>query len=76
MLAEIEALAAPPRVVAVGETGLDYYRDWPPPDVQRGWFRAHIEIARRTGKALMIHDREAHADVLRILAEEGAAGHR
>jgi len=71
VLAEIEALAAQPRVVAVGETGLDYYRDHAAPDVQRWWFREHIKIAKRTGKALMIHDREAHADVLRILAEEG-----
>jgi TatD DNase family protein len=71
VLAEISALARSPRVVAIGETGLDYYRDWAPPAVQRDWFRAHIEIARRTGKALMIHDREAHADVLAILAETG-----
>ncbi len=71
VLAEIAALAQAPRVVAIGETGLDYYRDWASPPVQREWFRAHIEIARRTGKALMIHDREAHADVLSILAETG-----
>jgi TatD DNase family protein len=69
--AEIEALAALPRVRAVGETGLDYYRDWAAPPLQRDWFRAHIEIAKRTGKALVIHDREAHEDVLRILAEQG-----
>jgi len=69
VLASIEALAATPKVVAIGETGLDYYRDWSPRDVQRAWFRAHIEIARRTGKTLMIHDRDAHADVLSILAE-------
>jgi TatD DNase family protein len=71
VLAEIEALASLPRVVAVGETGLDYYRDHAAPEVQRWWFREHIKIAKRTGKALMIHDREAHADVLRILEEEG-----
>jgi TatD DNase family protein len=71
VLADIETLAARPRVVAVGETGLDYYRDRAAPDVQRWWFREHIKIAKRTGKALMIHDREAHADVLRILEEEG-----
>ena len=71
VLASIEALAAAPKVVAIGETGLDYYRDWSPREVQRAWFGAHIELARRTGKTLMIHDREAHADVLRILAEEG-----
>ena len=70
-LAEIESLAASPEVVAIGETGLDYYRDWSPRDVQREWFRAHIELARRTGKTLMIHDREAHEDILAILADEG-----
>jgi TatD DNase family protein len=71
VLAVIEALARLPRVRAVGETGLDYYRDHAAPDVQRWWFREHIKIAKRTGKALMIHDREAHADVLRILEAEG-----
>jgi TatD DNase family protein len=71
VLAELSSLAESPRVVAIGETGLDYYRDWADPGVQRDWFRAHIEIARRTGKTLMIHDREAHADVLSILAETG-----
>jgi TatD DNase family protein len=72
VLAEIETLAGLPQVRAVGETGLDYYRDHAEPAVQRDWFRAHIGIAKRTGKVLMIHDREAHDDVLRILAEEGA----
>ena len=71
VLAEIETLAGLPQVRAVGETGLDYYRDSSDPELQREWFRAHIGIAKRTGKALMIHDREAHDDVLRILAEEG-----
>ena len=69
VLAEIAALAATPKVVAVGETGLDYYRDWSPPEVQRDWFRAHIEVARAAGKPVMIHDREAHDDVLAILGE-------
>ena len=72
VLAEIAALAALPRVRAVGETGLDYYRDSSEPAVQRDWFRAHIEIAKATGKALMIHDRDAHEDVLRLLAADGA----
>jgi len=71
VLAGIEALAHWPGVVAVGETGLDYYRHHAAPDVQRWWFREHINIAKRAGQALMIHDREAHADVLRILKEEG-----
>ncbi len=72
VLAEIEYLAGLPQVRAVGETGLDYYRDHSDPALQRDWFRAHIQIAKRTGRVLMIHDREAHEDVLRILAEEGA----
>ena len=72
VLGEIAELAALPHVRAVGETGLDYYRDWAGPDDQRRSFRAHIDIAKRTGKALVIHDRDAHDDVLRILAEEGA----
>ncbi|MEV0150270.1 MULTISPECIES: TatD family hydrolase [unclassified Nonomuraea] len=71
-LAEIEALAGRPEVRAVGETGLDYFRDWASRDDQHASFRAHIEIAKRTGKALVIHDREAHGDVLKVLAEEGA----
>ncbi|MGH3467960.1 MAG: TatD family hydrolase [Thermocrispum sp.] len=70
--AEIERLAAGPRVVAVGETGLDYYWDYSPPEAQQAAFRWHIDLAKRIGKPLMIHDREAHDDVLRILAEEGA----
>ena len=70
VLAAIEELAALPKVRAVGETGLDYYRDYSDPAVQRDWFRAQIGIAKRTGRALMIHDRDAHADVLRILEEE------
>ncbi len=72
--AEIERLAADPRVVAVGETGLDYYWDYSPPERQQPAFRWHIDLAKRLGKPLMIHDRDAHADVLRILREEGAPG--
>lgn len=72
-LAEIDALAALPHVLAVGETGLDYYRTGEEGvAAQERSFRAHIEIAKRRGKALVIHDRDAHADVLRVLAEEGA----
>jgi len=62
-------------VRAVGETGLDYYRDWADPEKQRAAFRRHIAIAKATGKALVIHDREAHDDVLRILDEEGPPEH-
>ncbi|MFF9408778.1 TatD family hydrolase [Streptomyces anandii] len=72
-LAEIDRLAALPHVKGVGETGLDYFRTGPEGKAaQERSFRAHIEIAKRHGKALVIHDREAHADVLRVLQEEGA----
>jgi TatD DNase family protein len=71
--AEIARLAAQPRVVAVGETGLDHFRTedsgW---SAQEESFRRHIAIAKQTGKAVMIHDREAHDDVLRVLESEGA----
>jgi TatD DNase family protein len=72
-LAEIDRLAALPQVRGVGETGLDYFRTGPEgKEAQEASFRAHIEIAKRHGKALVIHDRDAHADVLRVLKEEGA----
>ncbi|GFE16405.1 AraC family transcriptional regulator [Streptomyces glebosus] len=72
-LAEIDRLAALPQVRGVGETGLDYFRTGPEGmAAQEASFRAHIEIAKRHDKALVIHDREAHDDVLRILREEGA----
>src|SRR5579875_2212543 len=69
---ELARLAADPRVVAVGETGLDYYWDRTDPAAQQEHFRRHIALAKQVGKPLMIHDRDAHADVLRILREEGA----
>lgn len=72
-LAEIDRLAALDVVRGVGETGLDYFRTGEDGvAVQQESFRAHIEIAKRHGIALMIHDRDAHADVLRILEEQGA----
>ncbi|MFJ6790888.1 TatD family hydrolase [Streptomyces angustmyceticus] len=72
-LAEIDRLAGLPQVRGVGETGLDYFRTGPEGmAAQERSFRAHIEIAKRHGKALVIHDREAHDDVLRVLREEGA----
>jgi TatD DNase family protein len=69
-------LADHPKVVAIGETGLDYYRLKGDLEWQRERFRVHIRAARRTGKPLIIHTREAAADTLRILAEErgGEAG--
>jgi TatD DNase family protein len=72
-LAEIDRLAADPRVRAVGETGLDYFRTGDAGRAaQHRSFRAHIEMAKRHGKVLVIHDRDAHDDVLKVLAEEGA----
>jgi TatD DNase family protein len=72
-LREIEALAADPRVRGVGETGLDTFRTGAEGRAaQEASFRAHIAIAKRHGKALVIHDRDAHADVLRVLDDEGA----
>ncbi|WP_068402427.1 TatD family hydrolase [Kribbia dieselivorans] len=71
--ATIERLSAHPRIRVIGETGLDYFRTGPEGvEVQQESLRWHIDLAKRTGKALQIHDREAHDDVLRILAEEGA----
>lgn len=72
-LAEIDVLAADSVVRAVGETGLDHFRTGADGrDVQEASFRAHIEMAKRHGKALVIHDRDAHDDVLRVLEEAGA----
>ena len=75
--AELEQLAAAPRIVAIGETGMDLY--WPgkldgcaAPDVQREAFAWHIDLAKRTGKPLMIHNRDADAEVLDVLRAEGA----
>jgi len=72
-LAEIETLAASSdRVRAVGETGLDYFRTGEDGrDVQHESFRRHIDLAKRLDKTLVIHDRDAHADVIRLLDEEG-----
>jgi len=71
--AEIERLAAHPRVRVVGETGLDYYRTGSEGvPAQQESFRWHIDLAKRLDKALQIHDRDSHDDVLRVLAEEGA----
>lgn len=73
-LREIEALAALPQVKAVGETGLDFFRTETPGGhrLQEESFRAHIAIAKRTGTTLVIHDRDAHDDVIRVLLDEGA----
>lgn len=66
------ALAAHPKVVAIGETGLDYYWQKDQPEWQRDRFRTHIRAARRIGKPLVVHTRDSAADTLRVLKEEGA----
>ena len=72
-LREVESLAARGRVRGNGETGMDFFRTGDEGRAaQEVSFRAHIAIAKRYGKTLVIHDREAHADVLRILDDEGA----
>ncbi|WFE38332.1 TatD family hydrolase [Micromonospora sp. WMMD998] len=72
-LRAIETLAGRDRVRGVGETGMDFFRTGAEGlAAQEESFRAHIAIAKRYGKALVIHDRDAHADVLRILDDEGA----
>jgi len=68
-LAELKALAAHERCVAIGETGLDYHRDHAPPADQQRAFAAQIELARETGKPLVIHSRAAETDTLAILSE-------
>jgi len=66
-------VAANDKIVAIGETGLDFYRDRAPRDVQRDAFRRQIRLARELGKPLIIHDRDAHDEILSILREEQAA---
>lgn len=69
VLARIEDLAAHPRVVAVGETGLDWFREGAPRIRQEESFREHIRIAHDLGKAVVVHDRDAHDDVVRVLLD-------
>lgn len=68
----IESLAAHPKVVGIGETGLDYYWDKSPKEIQQEVFRKQIRLARKVNLPIVIHNREATADVVRILQEEGA----
>ncbi|MDE2029634.1 MAG: TatD family hydrolase [Alphaproteobacteria bacterium] len=69
----IAGLAAHPKVVGIGETGLDYFYDSAPRDVQQDSFRRHIRAARETGLPLIIHSREAEEDTIRLLQEESGA---
>lgn len=68
---KLEKLAALPEVVAIGEAGLDYYRDYSPRETQEEVFRWQIGLSNRLGKPLIIHSRDSHDDVVRILREEG-----
>jgi TatD DNase family protein len=68
--AELERLAASPRVVALGEMGLDFFRNLSPPDAQERVFRRQLALARRLGRPVALHCRDAHARMLEVLAEE------
>ena len=68
----IEELASHPKVVAIGEMGLDYHWDKSPKDIQQEIFRKQIQLAKRVKLPIVIHNREATEDVVRILKEEGA----
>ncbi len=72
-VARLVKLAQHPKIIAIGETGLDYYRLKGDLEWQRARFRTHIRAARESGKPLVIHTREAAADTLRIMSEENAA---
>jgi TatD DNase family protein len=67
VLEELRVLAGRPRVVAIGEIGLDFYRDLSPRDQQRQVFEQQLALASEVGKPVIIHDREAHAEVMAIL---------
>jgi TatD DNase family protein len=71
-LAHLESLASHPRVVGIGEIGLDYYRNWSPRDTQEMAFRTQLRLAASLRLPVAIHDREAHSETMRILSEEAA----
>lgn len=71
---ELVRLAEHPKVVGIGETGLDFYYEHSPRDVQERQFRTHIEAARRTGLPLIVHTRDADTDTIRIMEEEHEKG--
>jgi TatD DNase family protein len=70
-LKELKALAARPKVIAVGETGLDFYYNHSPHNIQRDIFTRFIYMARETGLPLVVHERDAHKDVAELLRGEG-----
>lgn len=73
LMERIERLSRCDKVVAIGETGLDFFRDRSPRDAQRAAFREQVRLARRRGLPVIVHDRDAHEETLAILAEENAA---
>ncbi|MCK4502331.1 MAG: TatD family hydrolase, partial [Desulfuromonadales bacterium] len=73
VLATLQTMANHPKVVAIGEIGLDYYRDRSPREIQRNAFRQQIRLAIEVGKPIIVHDREAHDEVIQILTEENGA---
>lgn len=73
--ARIEALAAEPQVRAIGECGLDFNRNYSPPEIQEEVFRQHLQLARSTGKPLFLHERDAAERFLAILDEESGPFH-
>ena len=73
LLARLEELSRCDKVVGIGETGLDFYRDRSPREAQRAAFREQIRLARRRNLPIIVHDRDAHDEILSILAEENAA---
>ncbi len=74
VLRRLKAIARHPRVVGIGETGLDWFRDHSPRVRQEESFRDHIRLAKELDKALVVHDRDAHDDVVAILEDERAPG--
>ncbi len=72
-LQQLKSMLAQPKVVALGEIGLDYYRDRSPRDIQRNAFRQQIQLAKQVNKPIIVHDRDAHNEVIEILQEENAA---
>jgi TatD DNase family protein len=73
--AELEELARAPQVVAVGECGLDYFRNYSPRDAQQRAFHEQLDLAKRVGKPVFLHQRDAHGDFVAILREHGNRWH-
>lgn len=72
-IATLKSLASHPKVVAIGETGLDFFRDWSPKERQLEWFQKQVELSIDIKKPLVIHCREAREEVFSVLSEAGAA---